>query len=90
MGFQWNARKAAGNLRKHGVSFDEAASVFFDPLSATGDDPDHSAEEKRFVTFGVSSSGRLLVVAHEDRDDVTRIITAREATRAERKLYEEG
>jgi hypothetical protein len=90
VGFQWNARKAAGNLRKHGVSFDEAASVFFDPLSATGDDPDHSAEEKRFVTFGVSSSGRLLVVAHEDRDDVTRIITAREATRAERKLYEEG
>lgn len=64
--------------------------MFFDPLSATGDDPDHSAEEKRFVTFGVSSSGRLLVVAHEDRDDVTRIITAREATRAERKLYEEG
>jgi uncharacterized protein len=90
VGFEWNARKAAGNLRKHGVSFDEAASVFFDPLSATGDDPDHSLEEKRFVTFGVSSSGRLLVVAHEDRDDATRIITAREATRAERKLYEEG
>jgi uncharacterized DUF497 family protein len=56
--------------------------VFFDPLSATGDDPDHSLEEKRFVTFGVSSSGHLLVVAHEDRDDATRIITAREATRA--------
>ncbi len=90
MGFEWNARKAAGNLRKHGVSFDEAASVFFDPLSATGDDPDHSLEERRFVTFGVSSSRRLLVVAHEDRDDVTRIVTAREATRAERKLYEEG
>jgi uncharacterized DUF497 family protein len=82
VGFEWNARKAAGNLRKHGVSFDEAASVFFDPLSATGDDPDHSLEEKRFVTFGVSSSGHLLVVAHEDRDDATRIITAREATRA--------
>ena len=82
MGFEWNARKAAGNLRKHGVSFDEAASVFFDPLSATCDDPDHSLEEKRFVTFGVSSSGHLLVVAHEDRDDATRIITAREATRA--------
>jgi hypothetical protein len=90
VGFEWNARKAAGNLRKHGVSFDEAASVFFDPLSATGDDPDHSLEERRFVTFGVSSSRRLLVVAHEDRDDVTRIVTAREATRAERKLYEEG
>jgi hypothetical protein len=83
VGFEWNARKAAGNLRKHGVSFDEAASVFFDPLSATGDDPDHSLEEKRFVTFGVSSSGRLLVVAHKDRDDATRIITVREATRAD-------
>jgi hypothetical protein len=57
--------------------------VFFDPLSATGDDPDHSLEEKRFVTFGVSSSGRLLVVAHKDRDDATRIITVREATRAD-------
>ena len=90
MGFEWNARKAAGNLRKHGVSFDEAASVFFDPLSATGEDPDRSLEENRFVTFGVSSSGRLLVVAHVDRDDSIRIITAREATRAERKLYEEG
>ena len=84
--FDWDSngtRKAAGNLRKHGVSFDEAASVFFDPLSATGDDPDHSLEEKRFVTFGVSSSGRLLVVAHKDRDDATRIITVREATRAD-------
>jgi uncharacterized DUF497 family protein len=62
--FEWNALKATANLRKHGVSFDEAASVFFDPLSATGDDPDHSLDERRFVTFGASSSGRLLVVAH--------------------------
>ena len=90
MRVEWNARKAAGNLRKHGVSFDEAASVFFDPLSATGSDPDHSLEERRFVTFGMSSSGRLLVVAHADQDDLIRIITAREATRAERELYEEG
>jgi uncharacterized DUF497 family protein len=57
--FEWNARKAAANRRKHGVSFDEAASVFLDSLSATGDDPDHSLGEKRFVTFGMSSSGRL-------------------------------
>ena len=78
------------SLRKRGISFDEAASVFFDPLSATGADPDHSLEEMRFVTFGVSSSGRLLVVAHADLDDALRIITARHATRAERKLYEEG
>jgi len=88
--FEWNTLKAAGNLRKHGVSFDEAASVFFDPLSATGSDPDHSLEERRFVTFGMSSSGRLLVVAHTERDDAIRIITAREATRAEREIYEEG
>jgi len=88
--FEWNARKAATNLRKHGVSFDEAASVFLDSLSATGDDPDHSLDERRFVTFGISSSGRLLVVAHVHHDDVIRIVTARLATRAERKLYEEG
>jgi uncharacterized DUF497 family protein len=88
--FEWNAVKAAANLRKHSVSFDEAASVFFDPLSATGGDPDHSLDEKRFVTFGMSSSGRLLVVAHAERDDAIRIITARSTTGAERKLYEEG
>lgn len=90
MRFEWNALKAAANLRKHGVSFDEASSVFFDPLSATGDDPDHSLDERRFLTFGVSSPGRLLVVAHAEHDDAIRIITARLATRAERKLYEEG
>ena len=90
MRFEWNARRAAANLRKHGVSFDEAASVFFDPLSATGGDPDHSLDERRFVTFGMSSSGHLHVVAHAQNDDVIRIITARHATRAERKLYEEG
>jgi uncharacterized DUF497 family protein len=69
---------------------DEAATVFFDSLSATGNDPDHSFEERRFVTFGMSSSGRLLVVAHTEQDDAIRIITARQATRAERTLYEEG
>ena len=90
MRFEWNALKAAANLRKHGISFGEAASVFYDPLSATGDGPDHSLEERRFVTFGMSSSGRLLVVAHLEQDDAIRIISARLATRAERKLYEEG
>ena len=89
MRFEWNALKAARNVRKHGVSFDEASSVFFDPLSATGDDPDHSLEERRFVTFGMSSSGRLLVVTHMEQYDAIRIITARLATRTERKLYEE-
>lgn len=90
MQFEWDPRKASSNLRKHGVSFDEAATVFLDDLSLTGDDPDHSASEDRYVTFGVSSAGRLLVVAHTERGDRTRIITARPATRSERKLYEEG
>jgi uncharacterized protein len=88
--FEWNDREAAANRRKHEVSFDEAAGVFLDRLSVTGDDPDHSLDERRFVTFGVSTSGRLLVVAHIHWDDVIRIISARPATRAERKLYEEG
>jgi len=87
--FEWNATKAAANQRKHGVSFNEAAIAFFDPLSATGNDPDHSLDERRFVTFGVSSSGRLLVIAYTEHDDAIRIITARLATRAERRLYEE-
>ena len=90
MRLEWDARKARENLRKHGVSFEEASSVFFDPLSVTGDDPDHSAGERRFVTFGVSSSGRLLVVAHAETGDAIRIISARRTTQAEKKLYEEG
>ena len=90
MRLEWNPNKAAENLLKHGVSFEEASTVFFDPLSATGADPDHSHGESRFVTFGVSSSGRILVVAHTERGDAIRIISAREATRAERKIYEEG
>ena len=80
MRFDWNARKAAANKRKHGVSFNEAASAFLDSLSATGDDPDHSLDERRFVTFGVSSLGRLLVVAHVQDDDVIRIVTPRLAS----------
>ena len=90
MRIEWDARKARGNLRKHDVAFEEASSVFFDPLSATGDDPDHSSNEKRFVTFGVSSAGRLLVVSHTARGDAIRIISARPTTRAERRIYEEG
>jgi len=87
---EWNAAKANANLRKHDVSFEEAATVFFDPLSATGADPDHSLDKRRFVTFGRSSSGRLLVAVHTDSGDAVRIITARLATRSERKLYEEA
>lgn len=90
MRFEWNASKARSNKRKHDVSFDEAASAFFDSLSTTGNDPDHSFEEHRFVTFGISSSGRLLVIGHTEDGDTIRIITARIATVAERRLYEEG
>ena len=89
MRFEWDLTKAAGNLDKHGVSFEEAATVFRDPLSATTPDPDHSVDEERFVTFGVSTSDRLLVVAHSDRDDTIRIISARPATPGERTIYEE-
>jgi uncharacterized protein len=88
--FEWDEKKAVANVEQHGVSFFEAASVFYDPLSATGADPDHSTEERRYVTFGFSSAGRLLVVAHTDREDAIRIISAREVARAERILYEEG
>jgi len=90
MDFEWDPRKARTNLRKHGVSFDEATTVFRDSFSQTGDDPDHSLREHRFVTFGMSSLGHLLVVAHAERGERMRIISARLATQAERKMYEEG
>ena len=90
MRFEWDPEKAAENLAKHGVAFEEAATVFRDTLSATGSDPDHSFDEERFITFGVSTAGRLLVVAHTDREDTIRIISARPVTPRERKIYEEG
>ena len=86
----WNPPKAAANLRKHGVSFAEAATVFRDILSATAADPDESVGEDRYVTFGISVRGRLLVVAHTERGDTIWIISARRATKRERKIYEEG
>lgn len=90
MRFEWNLKKATANLRKHDVSFEEASTVFEDDLSLTGEDPDHSVGENRLVTFGLSNKGRLLVVSHTDRQDRIRIISARPATRSERKLYELG
>ena len=90
MQFEWDSAKAAENLAKHGVSFEEAATVFRDTLSRTGQDPDHSVGEERFVTFGLSTRGRLLVAGHAERGDTIRIISARLATRGERKIYEEG
>jgi len=88
--FEWDPGKAAENLAKHGVSFEEASTAFRDPLSATGPDPDHSVGEERFVTFGVSTSGRLLIVAHTEYGDTIRIISARPVKPGERKIYEEG
>ena len=90
MKFEWDPRKAESNLRKHGVSFDEAASAFLDRLALSGPDPEHSAVESRYITFGMSRLGRLLAVSHTYRPAAIRIITARRMTRGERKLYEEG
>ena len=86
----WDPLKAQVNLRRHKVSFEEAATALRDPLSATGADPDHSVDEARYVTFGVSEHGRLLIVAHTDQGDAIRIISARVAGKAERRIYEEG
>jgi len=87
--FQWDPAKAAANVRKHRVTFSEAATAFSDPLSATIDDRAHSDEEQRYVLFGISERGRLLAVMHTERDGVIRIISARKATRAEQREYED-
>jgi len=90
MEFEWDPAKARLNDRKHGVGFEEASTVFGDPLAVTFADPDHSKAEDRWVTFGQSRERRLLVVTHSDRAGRVRLISAREATRRERKIYEEG
>ncbi len=87
--FEWDADKAAANLRKHGVSFDEASTVFADPLSLLMPDPDHSSGEERFLVLGLSNQGRHLVVAFAERPPRTRLISARRAARRERRRYEE-
>jgi len=88
--FEWDPNKAAQNLRKHNVTFEEAATVFRDDLSITIPDPDHSMEEERFITVGLSSQNRLLMIAHVERGDCIRIISARELTPRERRQYEEA
>jgi uncharacterized DUF497 family protein len=85
---EWDPNKAAENLAKHGVSFDEALSVFGDPLATTIDDPDHSIDEFRFLTMGYSKNQRLIVVAHTEQERNIRMISAREPTPRERKQYE--
>jgi len=88
MKFEWDKDKEKRNIRKHSISFDEAVTVFYDPLSATFADTDHSIEEDRFITIGYSSQGRLFVVSHTERGDAIRIINARPATISERKRHE--
>lgn len=90
MNFEWDPRKARRNYVKHGVSFEEAASVFGDPLALTYNDPDHSlGGEQRFLTIGLSKAQRVLIIAHNDQDASIRIIRARKTTPIERKLYEQ-
>lgn len=90
MRFEWDQKKAATNLRKHGITFQEAATVFGDPLAITFQDPDHSEHEERQITFGQSLQKRLIVVSHTKRGDRLRIISARLMDRNERVIYEEG
>jgi len=89
MEFEWDPRKAEINLRKHGVSFTEVGTVFGDELTITVPDPDHSTNEERYITIGWSNQRRLLMVSHTDRGGRIRIISARELTKTERKVYEE-
>lgn len=90
MGYEWDEEKAKLNFEKHGVSFDEAETVFDDPLFVDFHDPDHSYDEHRYIIIGESGRGRLLLVSYTERGGALRLISSREATPAERKVYEEG
>jgi hypothetical protein len=87
--FEWDSRKARSNLSKHGISFEEASTIFGDSLSLTIPDPDHSITERRYVTVGRAFNSKLLVVVHTDRGNNIRIISARPASRRERRFYEQ-
>src|SRR5690349_23772319 len=88
--YEWDQAKATSNLEKHGVSFEEAATVFDDPLYIDFYDPDHSIDERRYLIMGQSTARRLLIVSYTERDEVIRLISAREVTSPERRAYEEG
>lgn len=90
MQFEWDNFKAWKNLKKHGVSFEEASTVFGDPLSLTVADPLHSFSEERFITIGSSARGKTIVVIHVQKGDNIRVVSARRATKRERKVYEQG
>ena len=89
LSFEWDKKKARSNARKHGITFEEASTVFGDALSLTIPDPAHSESEERFVTMGNSHRGKLVVVVHTERGDNIRLISARPANRRERRKYEE-
>jgi len=89
LSFEWDEEKAKANLKKHRVGFDEAATVFTEPYSITIHDPDHSADEQRYIDIGTSDKGRVLVVVYTERGAHIRIVSCRKATPSERKLYEE-
>jgi len=90
MKFEWDPDKSEANLKKHGISFHDASTVFGDPLAITFNDPDHSIGEHRFLTFGLSRTNQLLAIVHTERRGNTRIISARRATKQERDIYEDG
>ena len=90
MDFEWNHKKAEINQQKYEISFQQAATVFGDPLAITFYDPDHSTDESRLLTFGNTIMGKSIVVSHTERAGVMRIISARRMTRQERKIYETG
>lgn len=89
MEFEWDSGKATTNKRKHGITFQEAATVFGDPLAITFNDPDHSVDEQRFLTFGTTKAGKMVIVSHTESSSKMRMISARSMTRQERKIYEE-
>jgi uncharacterized DUF497 family protein len=90
LSFEWDEEKASANLRKHGISFDEAAMVLADPFSLTIPDPGHSLDEQRYIDIGASEKGRVLVMVYTERGTRIRIISCRKATPSERRIYEEG
>ena len=87
---EWDPKKAELNLKKHGIRFEEACTVFDDPLFITFLDEEHSVEEPRYITIGMSNQNRLLLIAHVDRGERNRLISARKATKSEREFYEAG
>jgi uncharacterized protein len=90
MKIEWDPTKAKLNLKKHGIPFEEAATAISDPMAVTGSDPDHSFYEERYITFGVSERGRLVVVSHTEEGETIRLISVRKASKGERELHEKG